>query len=57
MALLLKNNEFEKAFVIMSMLEKEQNRIVGVPRFEDLSLFVDKSIEIGVPTRAIVSIF
>lgn len=57
MMLLLRNDEYDKAIQIMEMLEKEQQSILGVPRIEALALFVDKSIELKMPSRGIVSIY
>lgn len=53
--LLLRNNEFEKADNAMSILDKNQDKIVGVPKLDALSLYVDECIKQKLPTRAIVS--
>lgn len=53
--LLLRNKEFEKADEAMQILDKNQDRIVGVPRLEALSLYVDECIKQKFPSRAIVS--
>lgn len=57
MTLVLNNNEFDKACSIMDMLDKGQHSILGVPKFETLSQFVDQCIERRTPMRAIVSNF
>lgn len=54
MLLLLRNNEFEKAWNILELLEREQHSILGVPRIEALALFVNKAIEFRMPSRGIV---
>lgn len=54
MFLLLQDNDFGKASEIMEKLDKGHGTIVGVPKFETLSLFVDKCIEEKTPSRAIV---
>ncbi|XP_018570454.1 protein PTCD3 homolog, mitochondrial [Anoplophora glabripennis] len=56
MTLVLQNNEFSKACQVMEKLDKGHGSIVGVPKFEDLSLFVDKCIEDKAPSRAITCI-
>lgn len=55
LTLLLWNSEFNKACDIMQLLDKEQHTILGVPKFEALSLFVDHCIQQKIPSRAIVS--
>lgn len=57
MILLLRNKEFEKASVIMEKLDKDHQSIVGVPKLEALSLFVDECINQKLPSTAIVSSF
>ncbi|KAJ8979588.1 hypothetical protein NQ317_019476 [Molorchus minor] len=56
MALALRNNDFGKACIIMDKLDKEHNKIVGVPKMEVLSLFVDHCIVQKSPSRAIACI-
>lgn len=53
--LLLRNGEFEKAEEAMEVLDKNQDKIVGVPKLEALSLYVDECIKQKLPSRAIVS--
>lgn len=53
--LLLRNGEFEKASEAMETLDKNQGKIMGVPKLEALSLFVDECIKHKMPSRAIVS--
>lgn len=55
MILLLRNKDFEKATVIMDKLDKGHNVVVGVPKIEALSLFVDECINKRLPSQAIVS--
>ncbi|XP_066247105.1 small ribosomal subunit protein mS39 [Euwallacea similis] len=50
---LLRNNEFEKACLVMDKLNSNNQNIVGVPSFEALSLFVDHCIENKTPSKAI----
>lgn len=52
--LLLRNDEFEKANEAMETLDKNQDKIIGVPKIEALSLYVDECIKQKSPTRAIV---
>ncbi|CAG9853906.1 unnamed protein product [Phyllotreta striolata] len=56
MALLLRNNDFEQGCKIMEKLDKEHQTIPGVPRLEDLELFIDHCIENKMPSRAIACI-
>ncbi|KAG5898592.1 hypothetical protein JTB14_016603 [Gonioctena quinquepunctata] len=56
MTLVLKNKEFEKACILMEKLDKGHHTIVGVPKYESLSLFVDHCIENKAPSRAIACI-
>ncbi|KAJ8922045.1 hypothetical protein NQ315_008686 [Exocentrus adspersus] len=53
MTLLLKNDDFSKACAVMEKLDKGHSSIVGIPKFETLSLFVDKCIENKAPSQAI----
>nr|CAH7761664.1 unnamed protein product [Callosobruchus chinensis] len=53
MTILLLNRDFQKACVIMDKLDQEQNTVVGVPRIEALSMFIDSCIENMMPSRAI----
>lgn len=55
MILVLRNNDFEKASVIMEKLDKNHNVVVGVPKIEALSLYVDECINKKLPSQAIVS--
>ncbi|CAH1176490.1 unnamed protein product [Phaedon cochleariae] len=56
MILLLRNNEYEKACTIMDKLDKGHNTVVGVPKYEALSMFVDHCIENKAPSRAVACI-
>ncbi|XP_030751903.1 protein PTCD3 homolog, mitochondrial [Sitophilus oryzae] len=53
MTLALQNNDFEKASTVMEKLDKGHTTIVGVPKFEALSLFVDHCIKNKAPSKAI----
>lgn len=53
--LLLRNNEFDKADEAMEILNQNQDKIVGVPKLEALSLYVDECIKQKLPSKAIVS--
>lgn len=55
LTLLLRNNEFGKADEAMKVLDKNQDKIVGVPKLEALLLYVDESIKQKLPSKAIVS--
>lgn len=55
MIVLLRAKEFEKASELMEKLDKNHTSIVGVPRLEALSMFVDACIENKAPSAAIVS--
>lgn len=55
MTLHLRNGDFEKASIIMEKLDKSHNVVVGVPKIEALSLFVDECINKKLPSQAIVS--
>lgn len=55
MMLLLRGNNFENAVKIFYKLYENQNSIAGIPKWEDLSLFVDHCIENKAPAQAIVS--
>lgn len=54
MTLVLQNRDFAKSYIIMQKLEKEQQNILGVPKLEALSFFVDHCIEQKFPSKAIV---
>jgi len=53
MMLALRNNDFEKACIVMDKLDKNQQTVLGVPDFEALVLFVDNCIIQKLPSRAI----
>ncbi|CAH1987692.1 unnamed protein product [Acanthoscelides obtectus] len=53
MILLLWNKDFQKACLIFDKLDQEQHTIVGVPKIEALSMFIDSCIENKMPSRAI----
>lgn len=55
MILLLRNSDFENASLVMNKLIHQHQKIVGVPSFDALELFVDHCIINKVPSRAIVS--
>lgn len=52
---LLRNREFVKADEAMEVLDKNQDKIIGVPKLEAFSLYVDECIQQKLPSRAIVS--
>lgn len=54
MQLILNNNDFEKACLVMDKLDKGHHTILGVPKIEAMSSFVDHCITEKSPTRAIV---
>lgn len=54
--LLLRNKEFDKADEAMEVLDKNQDKIVGVPKLDALSLYVDECINQKLPSKAIVSV-
>ncbi|XP_076260003.1 small ribosomal subunit protein mS39 [Rhynchophorus ferrugineus] len=56
MTVILRYGDFEKACTIMNDLSKSHTTILGVPKFDALSLFVDHCIKNKSPTRAIVCI-
>ncbi|RZC40303.1 PTCD3 -like protein, mitochondrial, partial [Asbolus verrucosus] len=56
MTLLLRNNEFDKAWTVMEKLDKDQQKIAGVPKLEALARFVDQCIEQKAPSKAITCI-
>lgn len=56
MILVLRNNEFEKGCTVMDKLDKGHATIVGVPKFEALSIFVDHCIINELPSKAIACI-
>lgn len=55
MLLVLKNDDFEKAFQVMQKLDKQHQTILGVPKIPALVLYVDHCIKAKMPSRAIVS--
>lgn len=54
MQLVLNNDDFGKACTVMEKLDKGHHTIIGVPKFEAMSTFVDHSIKNKTPTMAIV---
>ncbi|XP_028132318.2 protein PTCD3 homolog, mitochondrial [Diabrotica virgifera virgifera] len=54
--LILRNDDFEKACIIMDKLDKDHQTIAGVPDIEALECFVDSCIERKAPSRAIACI-
>ncbi|XP_074027705.1 small ribosomal subunit protein mS39 [Leptinotarsa decemlineata] len=56
MMLVLRNNDFDKASILMDKLDKGHQTIVGLPKFEALSLFIDQCIDNKTPTKAIACI-
>ncbi|XP_066156302.1 small ribosomal subunit protein mS39 [Euwallacea fornicatus] len=50
---LLRNNEFTKACLVMDKLINNNQNIIGVPSFDSLSLFVDHCIENKTLSKAI----
>lgn len=52
----LRNNDFERGYTVFEKLNREQQKIVGVPSFDALSLFVDHCIKNKSPSKAIVSL-
>lgn len=56
MAVLLQADKYEKACIILSKLDREQQKILGVPDIRPLKMFVDKSVERKDVNNAIVSI-
>ena len=54
MTILLENNKFEKACEVMSRLINDVNMIIGTPKIESLSNFIDYCIQNMVPSVAIV---
>lgn len=55
MTVLLRSGDFQKASVIMEKLDKSHSVIVGVPKIEALSSFMDECINMKLPSQAIVS--
>ncbi|ERL94174.1 hypothetical protein D910_11456 [Dendroctonus ponderosae] len=53
MILLLRNSDFENASLVMHKLIHQHQKIVGVPSFDALDLFVDHCIINKTPSRAI----
>ncbi|VEN56252.1 unnamed protein product [Callosobruchus maculatus] len=53
MILLLRNKDFKKACIIMDKLDQEQHTVVGVPKIEALSMYIDSCIENMAPSRAL----
>ncbi|XP_060532689.1 small ribosomal subunit protein mS39 [Cylas formicarius] len=53
MVLVLANNDFTIAQHIMNKLIKDHTKVVGVPKFEALSLFVDHCMAHSAPSSAI----
>lgn len=55
MGILLQANRFDKACEVLNKLDKEQQKILGVPDIRPLNLFIEKAIERKSPDYAIVS--
>ncbi|CAH0552989.1 unnamed protein product [Brassicogethes aeneus] len=53
LTLVTRNKDFIKSCTVMDKLDKGHSTIVGVPKIEALSLFVDQCIEEKQPSRAI----
>ncbi|XP_017778840.1 PREDICTED: protein PTCD3 homolog, mitochondrial [Nicrophorus vespilloides] len=53
MIMVLRNNDFEKAFEVMQKLDKGMHSVVGVPKLDALSMFMDHCIKEKLPTTAI----
>lgn len=54
MIALLRYNDFEKASIVMTKLDKDHHKIVGVPKIEALSMYIDHCIKEKSPSGAIV---
>ncbi|KAL3265472.1 hypothetical protein HHI36_009676 [Cryptolaemus montrouzieri] len=54
MVLFLRNKSFDKAWDLFITLDKQQQKVLGVPRFESLSALIDACIEEKVPSKAIL---
>lgn len=55
MTVVLWNNDFEKASLVMDKLDKDMHSVIGMPKIEALSLFIDHCIAEKSPSIAIVS--
>ncbi|KAK4883101.1 hypothetical protein RN001_006420 [Aquatica leii] len=53
MTLLLKNDDFEKACIVMDKLQNDQTTVLGVSSFEALELFVNHCVKEKLPSKAI----